>query len=111
MAQAIRLLGIIAFATLISFGLYSKGLVYLCLFLFVLYLVIGKSAIKHTFQVLKPQHERLTNTKKTKRKSSKIMKKAKKLGLTIYSSPSTPISNNEQNVIPKLIVINGKRTR
>jgi hypothetical protein len=40
------------------------------------------------------------------------MKRAKKLGLTIYSSHSTSTSSsNEQNVIPKLSVINGKRSR
>ncbi|MDF2556382.1 MAG: hypothetical protein K0R71_210 [Bacillales bacterium] len=112
MAQAIRLLGIIAFAAFISFGLYSNGIVYVCLFLFVLYLVIGNSAIRRTFQFLKPESFRISKTKKSRRKNSKLMKRAKKLGLTIYSSHSTSTSSsNEQNVIPKLSVINGKRSR
>lgn len=111
MAQAIRLLGIIAFATLLSFGFYSNGIVYLCLFLFMVYLVIGKSAIRRTFHLFKPQSDQMSNFKKPKRKNSKLMKRAKKLGLTIYSSRSTITSIDEQNAIPKLSVINGKRTR
>lgn len=111
MAQAIRLLVIIAFATFISFGLYSNSIVYLCLFLFVLYLVIGNNAIKQSLKFFKPQTDRISKTKKSKRKSSKLLKRAKKLGLTIYSSNITTTSTNEQNIIPKLSVINGKRTR
>jgi hypothetical protein len=111
MAQFIRLLGIISFATLISFGLYSQGIVYLCLFLFTLYLVIKNKTIRRVFQAFKLKRYSSSNRKKSGRKMSKTLKRARKLGLTIYSSHSTTIGSEVENVNPKLIVINGKRTR
>lgn len=111
MAQFIRLIGIISLATLISFGLYSQGIVYLCLFLFILYLVIKNQAIRLFFQNFKLKRYSSSNRKKSNRKLSKTLKRARKLGLTIYSSHSTTADSEVESVNPKFIVINGKRTR
>ena len=113
MAQAIRFLGIIAFATLLSFGFYSQGIVYLSLFLFTLLLVINSNFIKRFSQKIRKKQSSsiLSKGKRSKRKASKCTKRAKKLGLTIYSCNSVTITNDEQTIIPKLSVINGKRTR